>query len=707
MDRISGALIHHKKTVVAVFFVLAIVCAGLYLGVTVNYDLTDYLPEEAPSTRALVIMEEEFEGGLPNARVVFKDVSVSEALALKDRLEEIGGVSDALWLDDVIDIKTPIETADQETVEDYYKNGDALISFTIAEGDEVRITDDIYALAGEDNPVSGDAIDRAWMQKLTSSEVMNAVVILVPIIIFILVISTEFWLEPLLFLIAIGVSVLINMGTNIVFGEISFVSNSVSPILQLAVSMDYAIFLLHRFADYRGQGYAPEEAMRRAVKRAFSTVAASAATTFFGFLALVFMDFSLGADLGISLVKGIVLSFVSVMFFLPALTICTYKIVDKTRHKHLLPDSWSGLGKAITKIGIPMIVIVCAIAVPSYLAQSKTDFTYGMGNLNVTGKSGLDTAEINAEFGRQTAIVLLIPKGEPAKEKALCADLKTLPHVKEILSYTQTVGSEIPEEILDEAVREQFYSENYSRVICYTDTADEGAEAFALVDEVRALAAEQFGEDWYALGQSVSLADMEIVVKQDQRVVNMVAVVSIFLVLLITFRNFALPFILLLTIESAIWINLAIPYFTGSTLSYVGFLVLSSVQLGATVDYAILFTDHYRENRLAFPKKEALKKTLNETFSSILVSGAILSAAGFTLYASSSNPMVAEIGLLLGRGTLLSMCMVVFFLPTLLTLFDRFIMPKKKRTRNGSVWDSPPPVKPSGTGSANDGSMKV
>jgi predicted RND superfamily exporter protein len=438
--------------------------------------------------------------------------------------------------------------------------------------------------------------------------------------------------------------------------------------------------LLHRFADYRAQGFAPDEAMRLAVKRAFKTIAASAATTFFGFLALGFMDFSLGADLGITLGKGIILSFVSVIFFLPALTMWTYKLVDKTRHRHLLPESWAGLGKAVTKVGIPLIVLVCLVAIPSFFAQNQNTFIYGMGELNQAGKSGIDTATINEEFGRQTAIVLLVPNGEPAKEAALCADLAALPHVKEILSYTQTVGTEIPEEFLDETVREQFYSEHYSRVICYTDTADEGEVPFALVADVRAAAAAHFGEDWYALGQSVNLSDMETVVKKDQRMVNAIAIVSIFLTLLVTFRNLALPFILLLTIESAIWINLAIPYFMGNTLSYVGFLVLSAVQLGATVDYAILFTDHYRENRglLGIPKKDALKKTLNETFSSILVSGSILSAAGFTLYASSSNPMVAEIGLLLGRGTLLSMCMVVFFLPTLLTLFDRFILPKKK-----------------------------
>jgi predicted RND superfamily exporter protein len=673
VDRISGGIIKHKKAVVALFFAAMAVCAGLYLGVAVNYDLADYLPDDAPSTRALGVMKEEFGPGIPNARVMVKNVSVSEALAYKQKLADIDGVGSVLWLDDAVDIKTPLEMADSDIVEEYYKNGNAIISFSIGDGDEVRVTDGIYALVGDGNPLSGEANDRAWMQKLTSSEVANAMKILIPVIVAILILSTEFWLEPLLFLFAIGVSVVINMGTNIFFGEISFVSNSVSPILQLAVSLDYAIFLLHRFSDFRAQGLTPEDAMRAAVKRAFPTIAASAATTFFGFLALVFMDFGLGADLGLSLVKGIVFSFVSVVFFLPAFTLCVYKLVDKTKHRHLMPDDWPLLGRAIARIGIPIIIIVCVIGAPSFLAQNENSFTYGFGNLNQTGKSGLDTAEINREFGRETTAVLLVPKGEPAKEAALAAALAALPRVREVLSYTQAVGAQVPEEYLDKAISEQFYSGNYARIIVYADTPEEGELAFSLVDDVRGAAAAVYGDAYYALGQSVNLSDMEDIIKRDQQRVNIIALISIFLVLLIMFRSLALPFVLLLTIEAAIWINLAIPYFTGSSLSYIGYLVLSTVQLGATVDYAILLTDHYKENRRMLPVREARRKTLSETFGSILVSGAILSSAGFVLWASSSNPMVAEIGLLLGRGTLLSMCMVVFFLPSLLALLDRAI----------------------------------
>jgi len=226
---------------------------------------------------------------------------------------------------------------------------------------------------------------------------------------------------------------------------------------------------------------------------------------------------------------------------------------------------------------------------------------------------------------------------------------------------------------LDKAISEQFYSGNYARIIVYADTPEEGELAFSLVDDVRGAAAAVYGDAYYALGQSVNLSDMEDIIKRDQQRVNIIALISIFLVLLIMFRSLALPFVLLLTIEAAIWINLAIPYFTGSSLSYIGYLVLSTVQLGATVDYAILLTDHYKENRRMLPVREARRKTLSETFGSILVSGSILSSAGFVLWASSSNPMVAEIGLLLGRGTLLSMCMVVFFLPSLLALLDRAI----------------------------------
>lgn len=673
MRSVSLFVTRHKRLVMILFIAIALVCAVLQLGVSINYNMIDYLPKNAQSTKALSIMDDEFEQAVPNARVMVKDVSLQEALNYKEKLKAIDGISDVLWLDDVTDLKEPLSMTDSDTVANYYKDGNALISFSIREDDVGTVTSAVYALIGDNNALSGNAVDMAAMQQLTGSETRNASLILIPVIIFILLLSTRSWLEPILYLGAIGISVLINMGTNLIFGQISFITNAVSPILQLAVSLDYAIFLLQSFEDYRKQTDDVGEAMRLAMKRAFSSIAASAATTLFGFSALVFMKFQIGSDLGITLVKGIVLSFISVMVFLPALTLVTYKWIDKLRHKRILPE-FKNIGKIVTKVRIPALILVALLIVPSFLAQSHNNFTYGTSTLNAHNRSGEDTAAINDKFGQSTAIVLLVPRGDIAKEKLLSEDLKTLDHINEVISYAVTVGTQIPESYLDSAVINQFYSEHYGRIIVYTDTAEEGSEAFTVVEQVQGMARDYYGDTVYSLGQSVNMYDMKTVVTSDNKLVNMLAVISILLVLLITFKSLTLPLILIITIETAIWINLSFPYFSGNPLCYIGFLVINTVQLGATVDYAILLTNHYRYNRKTLPKKEALKVTLGEVFGPILISASILSLAGFTLKLTSTNPIVSDLGLLLGRGTILSMLMVVCFLPAALVLFDKLIM---------------------------------
>lgn len=669
---IAARILKHKKTVVLTFMVIAVISAIVQFSVSVNYNMVDYLPEDARSTTAMDIMEEEFEGSIPNTRVMINDVTVQEALLVKDKLSAIDGVNDVTWLDDLIDIKTPLEIADKETVETFYKDDKAIISFSIRDGDEVAITDAIYELIGEENAMAGEALDTATSQKMAGSESMYAAALLVPIIILILIVSTTSWLEPVFFLTAIGVSVLINLGTNIFIGEVSFVTQSVAPILQLAVSLDYAIFLLHSFSDYRKKISDPEEAMQLAIKKSFPAIAASAATTFFGFMALTFMNFEIGSDLGINLVKGIVLSFISVMVFLPALTVMFYKWIDKTQHKPLLP-SFNKIGNSVVKISIPVLIIVFLIIVPAYLAQSKTNFTYGIGDQPEETRSGSDKIQIEKAFGKFTPIVLLVPKGDVAKEEELVQDLENLRPVTSVLSYVNTVSSVIPPEYLEASITEQFYSDNYSRIILYTNAGTEGDYAFSLVESVQEIAAAYYGDGAYALGESVTLYDMKNVVQKDNKLVNWLTIVAIAVVLLVTFKSISIPVVLLLTIQSSVWINLAVPYFTDSSLVYVGYLIISTVQLAATVDYAILLMEAYKEHRKEMTALEAIKKTINEKIFSIAISASILSTVGFILWITSTNPIVGSIGLLLGRGALLAFVMVVFFLPAMLMVFDKVI----------------------------------
>lgn len=667
MDRLTKAITSHQRAVIAVFLVLAVISAVLILGVSVNYNLADYLPPDAESTVALGIMDEEFGTGVPNARVMVSGLSIAEAAELKTQIAAVDGVTGVMWLDDVEDLTTPVEMMDTATVEQYWRDGSALYQVTVADGREASTVDALYDLIGENGAISGVAANTANMQNRVVSEVLGAAAILLPLIIVLLLVTTTSWIAPLLFLASIGVAIVINMGTNIVFGEISFVTQSVSPIMQLAVSLDYAIFLLNSFERHRQETPDAEQAMRMAIKESFSSIAASAATTVFGFMALIFMRFEIGADLGLNLVKGVILSYVSVVVFLPCLSLACVKLLDKTRHKRIVPEI-RGIGRGLVKIRVPALILVLLLVVPCFLAQSRTDFFYGMGSPDPNLRYGQDTELINETFGESTSIVLFVPRGNPGAEAELSAEIADIDHVTAVMSYAYTVG-EVPEGTLDDAVVSNFYSDNYARIVVTTDTGTEGDEAFATVEAVRSAAAKYYDE-YYACGESANIYDIRDVVTEDSGLVNLISVAFILLTLLVTFRSLTLPLILIFVIETAIWINLSVPYFTDNALVYIGYLVINTVQLGATVDYAILMTDGYVVNRRTMLKREAVINTLQTNFLSVLTSGLILSIAGFCLNFTSSMTIVSELGLLLARGTLLSMAMVLLALPALLMLFD-------------------------------------
>ncbi|GLO64615.1 efflux RND transporter permease subunit [Oceanobacillus kimchii] len=676
----SNIIIRFKKSVVILFFVLMVISAVAFLFVDVNYNMQDYLPEDAESTVGLDVMDEEFSSGVTNTNVMIENVAIQEAIEYKQEIESLDGVTEVLWLDDVVDLREPIEVADTDTVENYYKDNKALLAVTIESGKEVEATDQIYELIGEENAISGEAANTATQQKMAGSETMYAAALLIPIIVIILVLSTNSWLEPVFFLTAIGVSVLINLGTNIFVGEVSFITQSVAPILQLAVSLDYAIFLLHSFQDYRNRGNRPEEAMKLAMKESFPVVSASALTTFFGFTALMFMDFGIGADLGLSLVKGILLSFISVMVFLPALTLLFYPLIDKTQHKSLIP-SFKGVGKKLIKLRIPVFILIALVIVPSFLAQSSTEFTYGMGEQPENTRLGSDINQIEEIFGESTSVVLLVPNNDIGKEQEMIQEIDTIEHVTSVVGYANMVGSTIPQDYLEENVTEQFLSENYSRIIINTDVGAEGDVPFSLVEEVRNVASSYYGDEALTLGESVALYDMKETVTADNKLVNILTIVTIAIVLLFSFRSISIPVVLLLTIQSAVWINLSVPYFTDTSLVFVGYLIVSTVQLAATVDYAILLTETYKQNRKDMAALPAIKKTLDDKLFSIAVSASILSSVGFILWLTSSNPIVGSIGLLLGRGALLAFILVITLLPALLVIGDKLIWKTTLGTR--------------------------
>lgn len=671
MNYIARFITEHKKPVVVTFLITAVICTILSFMVTVNQNMLDYLPKDAESTIAIKIMEDEFGGSISNASVMVSDVSIAEASEYKKQIKELEGVTDVMWLDDVINIKEPLEMADIDTVESYYKDGAALFSVTIENDYETSAVKAIRELIGDHNSLSGDAVDTAASNETGNSEGSGAMMILFPLIVLILYLTTTSWIEPILYIATIGIAAMINMGLTAFAGTISSFAQTVTPILQLAVSLDYMIFLMHSFEKHHQTTSDVKIAMQQAIKTSFPAIAASAATTLFGFLALIFMKFRIGADLGLNLAKAVLISYMSVMVFLPALTLCCYKLIEKTRHKKIIPE-FNGIGKILLKTRIPALMLVMLIVVPCYLAQNRTNFIYGTGEVDTSTRIGSDKFKIEEMFGTSNAMVVLVPKGDIVKEEALCSDLEKIDHINSVIAYVTTVGASIPSEYLDENITSNFYSENYTRIILYMDTENEGEEAFATVKAVRNKTAEYYDTS-YSCGQSANLYDMKNIISKDNSVVNYIALGAIALVLFVTFKSALLPVLLLFVIESAIWINLSVPYFQGVSLVYIGYLVINTVQLGATIDYAILMTESYMRNRKIMDKKAAMKETLGKNFMSILTSALILASAGFGLYFTSTNSAVTALGLLLARGTILSFMLVACLLPALVLIFDNAI----------------------------------
>ena len=670
MENLFRKIVNHKKTIIVTFFIAVIVCFISGNFISVNYDMNDYLPEDTKSTVSLDIMKEEFGGDVANARVMISGLTIPEALDFKDQLLEIDGVDDVTWLDDVVNIKAPLETLDTDTVESYYKDNSALFTLTIDEDKRDKAVNEVRNLIGDDNAMAGSAVNTVVATEATTREVSKIILFIIPICLVILAITTTSWFEPILFMITIGIAIVLNKGTNALFGEISFVTNAAGNVLQLAVSMDYAIFLLHRFAEFRKEGLKPEEAMVQASVNSVGSILSSGITTVIGFAALILMRFKIGPDMGIVMAKAIALSLITVLVLLPVLTLYCYKIIDKTKHKAFLPK-FDGFAKFTSKAMVPMSLIFACIIIPFYLAQGNNSFDYGSSRIfNESTQLGSDTALIEDTFGKSNMLVLMVPKGDFATETKLSDELKGIPQVSSIISYVDKAGAEVPTEYLDEETLGKLISENYSRMVINIKADFEGVETFSIIENIRNIANRYYGASYLLAGESVSTYDLMDTVTADNVRVNFIAIGSIFLVLLIAFKSLLIPVILVVAIETAIWINLGIPYFAGNNLHYIAYLIISSIQLGATVDYAILLSNAYVDNRKSYKKKEALQKTISSVTLSILTSATILALSGLLLGVISTHGIISQLGALISKGTALSTIIVLFVIPGFLYLLD-------------------------------------
>ncbi len=670
-------IVNHTKLIIMVFTIVFVICLICKNMVSVDYDMNDYLPENSPSTVALDLMDKEFGGGVPNARVMVENVTIPKALEYKTKIAKVDGVTEVTWLDDAESIEEPIETMDNSTVENYYKDGNALFMVTIEEGKRTEAVKDIRKIIGDDNAMTGSAVSTATATESTIKERSRIVGRSGIFVILVLILATNSWFEPAIVLVGLGVAIVINSGTNLIFGEISFVTNAAGSILQLAVSMDYSVFLIHRFTECRKEKTNPKEAMIDALTMSTSSILSSGLTTVIGFLALCLMQFQIGPDLGRALAKGIAISLITVFTFMPCLILSTYKWLDKLEHKPLLP-SFNKFGNVVRKIMIPVLVVFVISIVPSFLASNSNSFNYGASKIfNEKTKVGADTEKIQKIFGKSDTYVLMVPKENKSTQKELSDELHKISQVKSIISYVDTVGMEIPESYLDSETYSKLCSDKYTRMVISVDAEYEGDETFNLVKNIRNIAQKYYPNQWYLAGEGISTYDLMDTITKDMLKVNLVAIGAVFIVLLLTLRSAVLPIILVLAIETAIWINLSIPYFTDQRIFYIAYLIISSIQLGATVDYAILLTERYKEFRQTCNKKESISNTLSAVTVSILTSGSVLTVVGFLLGIISTHGLLSQLGFFLGKGTICSLIIVLFALPALLYIFDGTFIKRK------------------------------
>ena len=689
------------RIIVFAFFILAAIAGALMRPlVGVNYDVKDYLPPETPSTKSLNVMKEEFGGNMPNCRVMVKDVTYREALDYKEKIGEIDGVDEVTWVDDtqMLFSGMPMDFVDKDTLDTYFrlnedvnagegskaenadtagssKRGYALINVTIDKSKRQTAVRAIRKVIGDDNCMTGDAVSTAVATEQSVKEIAKTAMASVLLVLVILILTTRSWLDPLIILAGIGVAVLINNGTNLIFGEISFVTNASGSILQLAVSLDYSVFLIHRFEECR-KDKPPKEAMVEALCKCTGSIASSGLTTVIGFLALILMQYKIGPDMGLALAKGVAISLITVFTFTPAMILIMNRLTERTRHKNLLPD-FSGFGRLVRRAMRPVVIVFALLVVPSFILSNHNTYYFGASHIFGEGtKVGDDKNEIREVFGATDTYAVMVPRGNNAREAELTRQLKEIPEVASVKSYAETLSNVIPSDVLPDRLSGLLVSDHYSRIVLSVNAEYEGKKTFRLVEKIRETCKGVFGDEYYLAGEGVSTYDLMDTVTSDLLKINIAAVLAVFIVLVLMFRKLLLPLMLVLSIETAIWINVAIPGLIGHPVFYIAYLIISSVQLGATVDYAILMTDRYRENRLTMGRKEAVVATVCNVTASICTSGSAMIIVGLLMGILSTNGILAQLGVFIGRGAICSLLIVFFALPGLLYLFDRFVVKK-------------------------------
>ena len=688
----ANAIVKHRILILVLCILLLIPAAIGMQNTRINYDMLDYLPEDMDTVIGQNALMDDFGKGAFSL-IIVEDMPLRDVAVLKEKLQQVEHVETVLWYDSLADLSIPMEMLPKKLYDAFNTENATMMAVFFDSATSADVTMDaireIRSICGRQCFVSGMSALVTDLKDLCEQEEPVYVALAVACACAAMMLLLDGWLVPFVFLASIGVSILLNLGSNWFFGEISYITKALASVLQLAVTMDYSIFLWHSYNEQLAHTDDHQQAMAQAICRTFSSVLGSSVTTVAGFAALCFMSFTLGRDLGLVMAKGVVLGVVGCVTLLPALILLLDKPLQRTRHRSLIPDM-GGFSKAICK-EFPLLLVLFALLIwPAYSGYAKTndEVYYDMGQcLPEDMEYVIANSKLSQEFDIASTHMLLVSAQLPRRStEQMLTEMEQVEGVKYVLGLESVVGPLVPEEILPDSVRSILKSDNWELMLINSEYKVASDAVGRQVEDLNAIL-KRYDPQGMLIGEAPCMKDMIDTTGHDFQVVNAVSIAAIFLIIALVEKSLSLPFILIAVIELAVFINLGLPHYLGQSLPFIAPICISTIQLGATVDYAILMTTRYKAERAAGrDKREAVGIALQASAPSILVSGFGLFAATFGVAVYSNIDIVSSMCMLMARGALISVVLVLLMLPALLILCDgivcrttRGMKPEKKK----------------------------
>lgn len=675
----SKAVVKLRIPIVIVTLLLAVLSVFGMVNTRINYDMLDYLPEDMDTVIGQNELLDDFGKGAFSF-IVVEDMPNKDVANLVKKLETVEHVETVLWYSSLMDVSVPMELLPEKLYNEFNTGNATLVAVffdtSTSADDTMDAIREIRSIAGKQCFVSGMSALVTDLKDLCEQEEPIYVGIAVLLACAAMMLFLDGWLVPLVFLASIGMMIVINLGSNYFFGEISYITKALAAVLQLAVTMDYSIFLWHSYNEQRQKYDDHKDAMAAAISETLTSVIGSSITTVAGFAALCFMTFTLGRDLGFVMAKGVILGVIGCVTVLPALILIFDRPLQKTKHRSIIPDM-KNFAANVVKIFPAFLVVFALLIPPAYYGYSKTndEVYYDMGQcLPQDIEYVIANSKLSEDFDIASTHMVLVSADTPTSSvRKMIKEMEQVDGVKYVLGLESVVGSKVPEEILPESITSLLKSDKWELLLInseYKVASDLVNEQINSLNSVL----KKYDPNGMLIGEAPCMKDMIETTGHDFEVVNAVSIVAIFVIIAIVEKSFSLPFILIAVIELAIFINLGLPHYLGQSLPFIAPICISTIQLGATVDYAILMTTRYKAERLGGQDKHgAVTTALTASIPSIIVSGMGLFAATFGVAVYSNIDIISSMCMLMARGAVVSMLCVIFILPALLTLCDKLI----------------------------------